>query len=174
MKDDKLGELDEFDRRIVAALIEDGRMTVTDLAGSVGLSKTPCQVRLRRLVEPAVRRFDPDLILVACGFDASARDPAGRMMLSAPAFARMTQLMLDLAGECCDGRLALIQEGGYSAMYVPFCGVYTVAALLGVDSGGRDAAPGIDTLAGQHLLPHQRSAVEAAVAAAVGAGAVSA
>ena len=39
-------EMDEFDRRIIAALVEDGRMTVTDLAASVGLSKTPCQVRL--------------------------------------------------------------------------------------------------------------------------------
>ena len=37
-------EMDEFDRRIIAALVEDGRMTVTDLAAAVGLSKTPCQV----------------------------------------------------------------------------------------------------------------------------------
>lgn len=43
-------ELDDFDRRIIAALVEDGRMTVTDLAVAVGLSKTPCQVRLRRLI----------------------------------------------------------------------------------------------------------------------------
>jgi Lrp/AsnC family leucine-responsive transcriptional regulator len=43
-------ELDDFDRRIISALIEDGRMTVTDLAVAVGLSKTPCQVRLRRLL----------------------------------------------------------------------------------------------------------------------------
>jgi Lrp/AsnC family leucine-responsive transcriptional regulator len=49
-------ELDDFDRRIVAALIEDGRMTVTDLATQVGLSKTPCQVRLRRLQETGVIR----------------------------------------------------------------------------------------------------------------------
>jgi Lrp/AsnC family leucine-responsive transcriptional regulator len=49
-------ELDDFDRRIVTALIEDGRMTVTDLATQVGLSKTPCQVRLRRLQETGVIR----------------------------------------------------------------------------------------------------------------------
>lgn len=52
--DDEMVELDEFDRRIIAALVEDGRMTVTDLAGVVGLSKTPCQVRLRRLIELGV------------------------------------------------------------------------------------------------------------------------
>lgn len=49
-------ELDDFDRRIVAALVEDGRMTVTDLAALIGLSKTPCQVRLKRLQEAGVIR----------------------------------------------------------------------------------------------------------------------
>lgn len=49
-------EMDEFDRRIIAALVEDGRMTVTDLAAQVGLSKTPCQVRLKRLVDNGVIR----------------------------------------------------------------------------------------------------------------------
>ena len=47
-------EMDDFDRKIVAALVEDGRMTVTDLAVQVGLSKTPAQVRLKRLVEAGV------------------------------------------------------------------------------------------------------------------------
>jgi Lrp/AsnC family leucine-responsive transcriptional regulator len=43
-------EIDQFDRRILQALAEDGRMSVTDLAKRVGLSKTPCQVRLKRLM----------------------------------------------------------------------------------------------------------------------------
>jgi len=49
-------ELDEFDRKIIAALLTDGRMTVTDLARVVGLSKTPCQVRMRRLIDAGVIR----------------------------------------------------------------------------------------------------------------------
>jgi Lrp/AsnC family leucine-responsive transcriptional regulator len=49
-------DLDEFDRKIVAALRADGRMTVTDLASKVGLSKTPCQVRLRKLIDSGVIR----------------------------------------------------------------------------------------------------------------------
>ena len=52
------GDLDGFDRRIIEALLDDGRMTVTDLAARVGLSKTPCQVRLRRLIaEGYIRGF---------------------------------------------------------------------------------------------------------------------
>lgn len=42
--------LDAFDLKIVEALSEDGRMSVTDLAERVGLSKTPCQMRLKRLI----------------------------------------------------------------------------------------------------------------------------
>ncbi|ALR21735.1 MULTISPECIES: Lrp/AsnC family transcriptional regulator [Sphingobium] len=53
-KPPKSVDLDDFDRKIIAALIEDGRMTVTDLARTVGLSKTPCQVRLRRLIDAGV------------------------------------------------------------------------------------------------------------------------
>lgn len=49
-------EMDALDRRIIAALVDDGRMTVTDLAALVGLSKTPCQVRLKRLQAAGVIR----------------------------------------------------------------------------------------------------------------------
>lgn len=55
-KSHKSGDLDEFDRKVIAALAVDGRMTVTDLASKVGLSKTPCQVRLRKLIENGVIR----------------------------------------------------------------------------------------------------------------------
>lgn len=44
-------QLDQIDRRIVEALVEDGRMSITSLSARVGLSKTPCQARLRRLID---------------------------------------------------------------------------------------------------------------------------
>ena len=47
-------ELDGFDRKILAALEDDGRISVTDLALKVGLSKTPCQTRMRRLIADKV------------------------------------------------------------------------------------------------------------------------
>lgn len=50
MQQSRLGGIDAFDRKIIDALVANGRMTVTELADRVGLSKTPCQVRLRRLV----------------------------------------------------------------------------------------------------------------------------
>ena len=47
-------ELDAFDRKILSILAEDGRISVTDLARQVGMSKTPCHLRMRRLIETSV------------------------------------------------------------------------------------------------------------------------
>ena len=44
-------DLDEFDRRILAILGQNGRITFTELAQQVGLSKTPCQQRVKRMQE---------------------------------------------------------------------------------------------------------------------------
>jgi len=46
--------IDRIDRRIIAALVEDGRMSITELATRVGLSKTPCQMRLKKLMQNGV------------------------------------------------------------------------------------------------------------------------
>ena len=51
---DKTSEIDPFDLKIIAALVEDGRMSITDLSERVGLSKTPCQLRLKRLIESGI------------------------------------------------------------------------------------------------------------------------
>ncbi len=42
-------ELDIFDRKILRAVQSDGRLSVSELSDAVGLSKTPCLNRLRRL-----------------------------------------------------------------------------------------------------------------------------
>lgn len=42
-------ELDRIDRAILTALAHDGRISMTDLAARVGLSKTPVTLRVKRL-----------------------------------------------------------------------------------------------------------------------------
>lgn len=44
-------ELDRIDHAIIRELQKQARLTITELASRVGLSKTPCQVRMRRLEE---------------------------------------------------------------------------------------------------------------------------
>ncbi|UZD91731.1 Lrp/AsnC family transcriptional regulator [Cognatishimia activa] len=48
MQNDQI-ELDRFDRKILDVLARDGRISITDLAKEIGLSKSPTQARLRRL-----------------------------------------------------------------------------------------------------------------------------
>jgi len=48
--DASVRQLDNYDRKIIQHLVADGRMPVTTLSGLVGLSKTPCQKRLNRLI----------------------------------------------------------------------------------------------------------------------------
>ncbi len=83
------------------------------------------------IVLPQIEAFQPDLIIVACGFDASAIDPLARMLATAQTFREMTDRVKAAAGRLCDGRLVLVHEGGYSEAYVPFCGHATLEALSG-------------------------------------------
>ena len=53
---DKTNLLDRTDRRILDQLRVDGRITVAELAKRVGLSKTPCQLRFRKLVDTGIIR----------------------------------------------------------------------------------------------------------------------
>lgn len=49
-----MSELDRIDHSIIRELQKNARITITELASRVGLSKTPCQVRMRRLEEQGV------------------------------------------------------------------------------------------------------------------------
>ncbi|MEP4196897.1 MAG: class II histone deacetylase [Aliishimia sp.] len=86
---------------------------------------------MERLVIPQISAFKPDLIVVACGYDAAVPDPLSTMLASADTFRQMTLKIKALAEELCDGKLVLVHEGGYSEVYVPFCGHATIEALSG-------------------------------------------
>ncbi len=96
-----------------------------------GAGHTAYLAVMDEIVLPALRRYQPDLIVVACGFDASAIDPMGRMLATADTFRQMTERVKQAARDLCDGRLVLVHEGGYSEVYVPFCGHATIEALSG-------------------------------------------
>lgn len=86
---------------------------------------------MERLVLPALRAFKPEIIIVACGFDAAMVDPLSRMMCTAETFRLMTRQVMSAAADLCDGRLVLVHEGGYSEFYVPFCGHAVLEELSG-------------------------------------------
>ncbi|WP_108816267.1 class II histone deacetylase [Loktanella sp. Alg231-35] len=92
---------------------------------------------MERLALPAIRDFAPDVLIIACGFDAAANDPLGRMLATAETFAQMTRQVMELSAAVCDGKLLMVHEGGYSETYVPFCGHDVLQQM----SGSAIAAP---------------------------------
>lgn len=88
----------------------------------------------QNFVEPAVRLFQPQLILVSAGFDAHRDDPLAHMLVSTEAFGEMARSVRRLAQESAEGRLVLILEGGYNLQALG-ASVVTVIDALDGDNG---------------------------------------
>jgi acetoin utilization deacetylase AcuC-like enzyme len=68
----------------------------------------------REEVEPAVRRFDPELVLVSAGFDAHGEDPLAGMAVSEEGFRELARRSAALAP-----RVGAVLEGGYNLETLP-------------------------------------------------------
>ena len=67
-----------------------------------------------REVEPAVERFEPELVLVSAGFDAHTADPLADMRVTEDGFCELARRCRAL----CD-RVAAVLEGGYELETLP-------------------------------------------------------
>ncbi len=83
-----------------------------------------------RCVDPALRRFKPDLLILVNGQDANQFDPNGRQCVTMAGFHYLACQLRALADELCGGKIVVTQEGGYNPTYAPFCAYAVVAGLL--------------------------------------------
>lgn len=88
-----------------------------------------------RTLLPAIRGFNPDMIMVAAGFDAHCDDPIGRCRFSESLYARITRLILS-ALQSADRPVPLFfsLEGGYEPLALTRCIQEVLRELTG--SGG--------------------------------------
>lgn len=63
---------------------------------------------------PAIERFKPQILFVSAGFDAHTADPLGDIHLKEEDFAWITELIVSLASDHCEGRIISTLEGGYN------------------------------------------------------------
>jgi acetoin utilization deacetylase AcuC-like enzyme len=69
----------------------------------------------QHLVEPIVRVFDPQLVLVSAGYDAHHKDPVGYMKMTSKGFSQLTSRLVKLAEQTsARGRIVASLEGGYN------------------------------------------------------------
>jgi acetoin utilization deacetylase AcuC-like enzyme len=66
------------------------------------------------VVEPAVERFEPELVLVSAGFDAHVSDPLSDMRVSEDGFRELTRRCRAMSD-----RVAAVLEGGYELETLP-------------------------------------------------------
>src|SRR6266849_1808767 len=95
----------------------------------------------RQVMAPAAERYNPQLILVSAGFDAHWKDPLGSMNLSTAAFAKLTGIIIELAQYLCNGRLVIVQEGGYDLDAMASCVSTCINLLLGDDAAVDSLGP---------------------------------
>lgn len=64
----------------------------------------------QQIVMPIATEFDPDLVIIAAGFDAAEGDMLGGCHVTPAGYAHMTHMLMSLAG----GKVAVCLEGGYN------------------------------------------------------------
>ena len=111
-----------------------------------------------QVVAPAIKKFNPDLIAVASGFDSCVYDPLGRMMLTASGYAKLTEILMSASK---NGKIMIAHEGGYNAVYSPFCGLFVLQQLSGIKKLD-DPFDHTENYPGQALFDHQRFEVDEA------------
>nr|CAD7397247.1 unnamed protein product [Timema poppensis] len=100
--------------------------SVLEVLDSVLLGESQTGFALQ-VVLPIAYEYNPELVLVAAGFDAAWGDFIGSCSVTPECFALMTHWLSALAG----GRVILCMEGGYNVTSVSHSVVMCTKALLG-------------------------------------------
>jgi acetoin utilization deacetylase AcuC-like enzyme len=92
----------------------EGNATTLNVPLPAGTGDEEYAEHVETIVEPAIRAFEPELLLVSAGFDAAASDPIGGMRVSEDGFRELGRRTSSLAE-----RFALVLEGGYDVESLP-------------------------------------------------------
>eukprot|EP01025_Chloroclados_australasicus_P035223 TRINITY_DN3592_c0_g1_i4.p1 TRINITY_DN3592_c0_g1~~TRINITY_DN3592_c0_g1_i4.p1 ORF type:complete len:454 (-),score=62.57 TRINITY_DN3592_c0_g1_i4:650-1882(-) len=86
------------------------------------------------VVQPALQRFKPDLILVSAGYDAHWRDPLAGLQFRTSTYHKLCGYIKEVAMKLCEGRVVFLLEGGYDLKGLGEGVADSFMGLLGLDS----------------------------------------
>ncbi|RPI34370.1 MAG: histone deacetylase [Chloroflexota bacterium] len=109
-----------------------GLGTTANLPLPPGSGDAAFQAAMNEVILPLLDRFDPQMLLVSVGFDTHWLDPLGHLQLSSGVFMQLVASLASWADQHCQGRIALVLEGGYDLDAASACGLASVAALIGL------------------------------------------
>jgi acetoin utilization protein AcuC len=88
---------------------------------------------LERVLEPALRWFAPDVIVLQGGADSHQFDPLADLCLTAQGYRAAYDLIVQLAADVCGGRILATGGGGYATLHaVPRVWAQLYASLEGI------------------------------------------
>lgn len=73
--------------------------------------------------------FEPDLIMISAGFDAHQEDQLASLQFTADDYQWMTQDMVRVANEHCNGKIISVLEGGYNLEALKECSTVHIKEL---------------------------------------------
>ncbi len=117
-----------------------GLGTIFNLPTEMGTSRSAYLDHFRAGLEELAERMKPQLILISAGFDAHRDDPVGSLGLEVEDFEVLSNLVLDLAEDCCGGRVVSVLEGGYNPGILAACVETHLECLLARDTTQPEAS----------------------------------
>ncbi len=84
------------------------------------------------IIFPALLAFKPQLLLVSAGFDAHKDDPLASLQLVEADYYWLTRQLMQIADNCCNGRIVSLLEGGYNLKALAASVASHVASLAGI------------------------------------------
>lgn len=97
---------------------------------SRGCESAEFRERTAAVILPALLAFDPQLIIISAGFDAHASDPLAGLNLQDDDYRWVTEELMQIADQCCEGRIVSVLEGGYSLDALASSSAVHVKALM--------------------------------------------
>jgi histone deacetylase 6 len=101
------------------------------------------KLAFEQIVIPLAKEFQPDIILISCGFDGAIGDPIGCSKLSPMMYCWMSHQLARI----CE-RILVVQEGGYNTDLMKYHAYGVVKGLLTKKGDDLQAAFGPATPAG--------------------------
>ena len=84
----------------------------------------------REIVPNAVRKYNPEILLLQCGADAHANDLLAHLQLTTKSYVEIVKVVRELALEVADGRLVVFGGGGYNPANVARTWTLVAASLV--------------------------------------------
>ena len=109
----------------------EGRGFNVNIPFTSGCGDSSFTLAFEEIIEPVLREYKPDLVMVSLGTDAHYRDPLTGLALSSPGYVDLMAKSFVLARELCGGRFVVTLEGGYHLQALSEVIAGVVARLAG-------------------------------------------